>query len=478
MDDINMKRFKDEFVIDIKDMLWKLLQRWKAAVAFSLIFMILFSGLMCLKSSSAADNVPVKTTEEILAELSPESQNLLSGLIRETDAVMETRDYINNSPMMDLDPFNVNCLTMIWMITSDEDINRQISASLVEEMSSNSLADALAEAWGGDYTSEMARDLIYARSDFPEEADAQWGNSVIYVNVYLPDTADADKTSDIVEGFVADASADINERVGSHSAVLANSEYKTTYDADLSTRQFEVYDRYNSLNSNVSYIKNNILNAEQKAAYESIMTIRYSDPSNVADDVKPALSTKNMVIGFILGFILYAGIFVLYYIFSGKIFCTAVLGKTYGLRTLGEWYADSAKSGLLGKLSSDSFVYKKAHKNHLDMEAEATRICESVRSYFKLHDYKTLLLISNDMASKFSALTDAVSDKLKQDDISVVVRTFDNSAGVPLLESDIDSCDVAAVIVDEENTKVGEVQEAVEKCYYCKKPLMGAIYIG
>ena len=57
MDQAYSRKSEEGLSIDLKEMIWRLLEQWRAILAFVLIIMILFSGLMYVRASgSSSDN--------------------------------------------------------------------------------------------------------------------------------------------------------------------------------------------------------------------------------------------------------------------------------------------------------------------------------------------------------------------------------------------------------------------------------------
>ena len=76
MDQAFSRRTEEGLSIDLREMVWRLLEQWKAIVVFVIIIMLLFSGLMYVRGnsntpSSSETPTAVQTQEEILKVLFP-----------------------------------------------------------------------------------------------------------------------------------------------------------------------------------------------------------------------------------------------------------------------------------------------------------------------------------------------------------------------------------------------------------------------
>ena len=194
MDQNTSMRNNDAVLIDLKELLWKLLEQWKAILVFSLIIMLLFSGYSYVKAGAGTEESSViQTPEEILAGLSEEDRAQVLNVYLESEAKEKVREYIEDSALMKLDPYNVTTLAMSWTVLSDKEINNQLVASYRNELDSNDVLGAVSDAWNGKYSIQQVEELTVISSDISEDDDENdQSGSVIELKLYIPEGESAD----------------------------------------------------------------------------------------------------------------------------------------------------------------------------------------------------------------------------------------------------------------------------------------------
>lgn len=470
-------RNNDAIFIDLKELLWKLLGQWKAVLAFSLIIMLLFSGYSYVKAGSSSEESDVtKTPEEILAGLSDADRGQVLNVYLESEAKEKVREYIEDSPLMKLDPYNVNTLTMDWTVLSDKELNNQLVASYASELESNAVLEAISKAWSGKYSVQQIEELAVVTSSISSDVtDEEQSGSMLELKLYIPDDESAEGASANINKVMADISSKLSANIGDHEIVPLSADAKVVSDRELSDKQYNAYNRLYSMITQVNNLRDK-LSAGQRATYETL--IAYDENAEATSSKashRSFVNKRNFAIGFMLGLILYLAAYILYFAFSGKIRSSRVVEEAYGLRTLGEWYPDN-KKGLLSALINDPFVNKKHHAGHYDIDREADRATESIIN--AMPEGNNLLLISDAGAGEGAeSFKKALADRLDNNNISVSCMETDVTNGVFLGENILKSNDAAVIVADKNQTKTREIKEICGKCRYCGKPILGVAYV-
>lgn len=488
MNQVNSDRLNGEIFIDFKEFFWRIAEQWKAIVVVALILMLLFSGVNYLIAASNQDTEEAEygSQEEVLESLSINDREMVLSVLKEKAARDKLQEYIKNSPYMNLDPYRVNTVNMSWLITSEESINKQLIAAYVNELASYKLADAVNKSWGSPYNSENIRELLSVKSNIPVNTEAELNGNLITITLYVPGENDGKVAIDAINDIVASVNTKLTDAIGAHEIQALTKEQTVTSDLTLAEEQFSHYSRfYNISNQLNSFSK--ILTEGQNAAYATISQINEAvDESEgdqemiMPDNNKNAgpFCPKNMIIGFVLGGVLYVLIYMVYFILSGKITSPSVLEESYGLRTLGEWNSGKRK-GLWAFLLNDRFIYKLHHKGHLDMDTELKRANESIVNAFDGKEDGKLLLVSEnkseeDVQNYIGSLTKMLGESgIVTDFAKVNVRD-----GLLLGESILKKNENTVIIADKNKSKIRDVKEVLDKCMYCDVPVIGVIYVG
>ena len=486
MDHTYMKKKSDEIIVDLKEFFWQLLLQWKAIIALALIFMIVFSGLMYFKDSAANNakaesETTVETPEEILASLAVTDREPVQAALSTRKTLDNLREYIRVSPYMNLDPNRVNTLKISFALGCDSGISKQLSLAYMNELTSFEVASAISDVWGKAYDADQVKELISVVSGVPAEAEAEPDGNVMNVLVYIPEGMDAAKASDTMLKSIDEASGKLNSAIGSHSINVIGNDVQVVSDLTFSKNQTDVYNKLYSLTQQHTYYMN-AMNIEQKDAYNKLLLIdAEGDTEGESEPAEPEkvsmFSVKNLLVGFILGCILYCGIYLLYFVFSGRMFSSYTVDKTFGLRKLGEYYANN-KEGIAGLLTS-GIVFKRRYRGHLNLDKESDNVCDTIVNAFDNIEDKRLLLVSSKKAGKAcEAFTEVLAEKVKDAGIEIARESIDLSEGITLNETAIKNSKKAVALIDIGKTTKNDVKEVCEKSYYCEVPIVGVVYTG
>lgn len=488
MDQTNLRRSSNEIKIDIKDFIWRLLEQWKGIVVFVIIFMLLVSGVTYFRASSAIEDEDVvidsNAVENMLDSLSSSDRGLVMSAFREKMDLNNLREYIADSTYMSLDPYRVKTLIVSILIDSDEEINKQLVSAYYNELDSSLVAQKINAAWGDKYTVEQISELIFVKVSGSSEDDNYSEGNVLNLCVYIPEDVSPEQALEAVEEAVPEIVGTLNNSIGEHKTSVISFDVKTISDKDYAMDQYDIFSRVHSMSESVTAMVDK-MTPEQKAVYEALEEFEESsEDSNKAEDdaesitAKPKFFTaKGLAVGFVFGCLIYGGAYLLYYVFSGKIFSSANLVDYFGVRLLSEWYPNK-KSGLPVSLFRDSKVYKTHYKGHLDMEKEVNRAADSVINTLSGRENGKILLVSNSAPDEnIVSFISALKDSLKNNSIDVLSSCVDMKNGISLSEQTVKDVDGCVLIADEQSLGFNDVRDVFDKCYYCDRPFIGTVFV-
>ncbi|MBQ2677891.1 MAG: hypothetical protein IJF96_03160 [Firmicutes bacterium] len=489
MDQAFSRRTEEGLSIDLREMVWRLLEQWKAIVVFVIIIMLLFSGLMYVRGnsntpSSSETPTAVQTQEEILKVLSPTDRSIVEAVFDMYGSRANLIDYVNNAPVMKLDSYNVSRLTMSWYIDADESMESELASAYREYLVSDEAIAEIQKVWGGDYTADQIKELVYSGNitNFYDDIDRE--SDVVKVRVFLPEGIDAASTEKSMTKIFSDANSALSAEVGAHNAVLLNSEVADVTDNDLGNFQTAVYTRLYTINYQINNMKA-LFSDNQKAVYEKLVALK--NTQNVIPDVAPEQETKakvslfskrNLAIGFILGCFIYGCIFLISFILSGKVQSTMPYERFYGIMTLGEWHSREGKKGLLNSLLTSKAVYRRHHKGHTDMDVEVDKTCKTIAAASEMNDFRKILLVSGKEADEnVRAFTGELVKGLAEKGIESDGSTTDMKNGRSMEDEKLPKNDCALIVVDRNSICMKDIKDVLDKCAYFNTPLIGAVYV-
>lgn len=481
----NVNLNSGDIVIDLKEYIWRILEQWKAIVLFALIIALLFSGFMYVRLTNNSDgSEETKSFEDIFGELSPEDQGTIMGVLNEKRARDAVRDYINDSLLMKLDPYEVKSLSMSWSINSDESINKSLMASYLNELSSDSIVMEVSRAWGDRYDPEQIRDLLTTIEGIPLDSEDSGSGNMLNLFLYIPEGDDAEAAYDaIIKAFSA-ISKHLKDEIGDHTTTLIGNDCQIKSDNDLSDKQYSIYNKYYNLNNQVNNLKDK-LTTEQKTVYERMISENHDNEDAIAEESDETIvpkvkffNKKRLILGFILGCALYLFAYLVYYIFSFRVRSSKYVEVVLGIRTLAEWYPE-CNNRLSDFLFKDSFIYKLHHKGHLDRDIEVRRAISSIASFFDGKEDRRILIVNGlDDSDNVRTFVDHIMDGLYQKNISVTEAEVDILKGMYLSEDVIMPVDAVVMVFEIKETGIKTIHDTFGKCYCCEKPVLGAAYVG
>lgn len=488
MDYSVIKEINNEKNIDIKELFWRIVEQWRAIAIIAIISMLLFSSFMFSRATmSQEEKTDIKTADDILSELSSTDQEKIIGVIKEREARDKAQKYISESPLMSIDPYNVCKFSITWLVNSDEKTNKQIVSAYMDELASREIAASIDSLWGGKYGPDLVKDLIYVTSGINIETEAELDSNTIKFTVLIPEDCTEDGIIGIVENNLPAIEERILSSIGDHQLTFAYSDVKMSSDQILAELQYNVYNRFYNLNSQLNTIVNG-LSSEQKSVYDRLSVmyskqdddndIVYSD-DHVSTEKVSFFNLRYLAIGLIVGCFIYLCVYLAYYLLSDRVFSVSILESHFGMRILGEWYSEH-NGGILRTILRDKFIFKRRHKGHTDIGLEINRIIEPIEN--ALEENQRLLLVrcsvSDDDTETSETLTTLLEEKLKDSHITVELTEVNVENGITLGEKSILSNDAIVIVTNERQSKVKDVKEIYSKCNYCNKPVLGGVYIA
>ena len=485
MDKNNAVKNSNGGILDFKELIWRLLEQWKAIVAFALIIMLLFSGFMYTKAKGASEaEATVKTPEEILGSFSQSDQEIISSVYKQKETFNNMQRYISDSLLMDLDPYNVQQVEISWYIDSDESLRDQLVEAYRNELTSSTVLNTVNSAWDDKYNTAQLSELIWTDTDAAGDQDTDDESDVrniVSLTVCVPEGQDAAGTGEALEQVMQSIGTKLTAEVGEHKLSEIKKDTVTVFSEEIANSQTSTYTKLYNLNNQYT-ARLNSLSSTQKEALNMLVNYYSTVPEEgqqaEAQSVAPAvrLSKRNLVIGFLFGCFVYVGIYLLYFVFSEKIFSSALPEDEYNLRNLGEYYSGQ-KKGLINWLICDSGIYKRHHKGHGDILTEVERVGETVLSEMSRNNARNLLLVSGlDSSDNTKDLISSLSDHMSGLGLNVDKAEIKVSDGRYLSEKVLEPADEVIAVIDKNHFRTRDIKETIEKCQFNGKTIMGAVY--
>ena len=473
MDQFKSYSSEDKIIIDVKELLWKLVEQWKALLVF-----VIAATLIFLSATYASSNVPasadtepiVLTPEEQLNRLDNVSRNKVLSAVRTNETINELNAYIAEAPLMQIDSGNSSGIVMLWNVSADESILDDVLNAYRSETFRYSVAESLAASMDDTYRPDGLAELIVTDSDTERPT-----SNIINMVVYLTDDMDGESVKEAVTEGVQRTCNEMNSGIGSHSVSLISSEVKSVSGSYIAKKQTDINTGLNNLYAQRKNALDN-LNTGQKSVYNNII----NNASITVDDTPntPFFTMRRAALGIILGFVLYIIALTIKTIITGRVQSSSNVEDLFGVIKIGEYYPKRNKS-LFDSMFCDYGVVSRRHRNHTEIQKSTGEAAETLLALSKRFNSNDILLVTSSRASDVSDdFKDAIKSELISSGINVSEADVDVRNGIAISESEVMKHDAVAIIIDKKKSTLKDVKDVRNKCGYCDIPLIGGIYVG
>lgn len=446
---MNREQHSKTTIINMKDLLYSLIAQWKAVFIVALLISFALTGLKYAKDIKIyADEVNNKDEIESLTEASEaklisdtleslpdDSRIAVEYMIQQKEWVETEKEYINKSILMNVDPTSQRTLLLEYYIYP-EGISNAEKASIVAGYNSyiysEKIIEGIRKVISPSIDTKYIAELISIPSSTASGFIINDGVSLIEIRIVLPESANANDIEKTVTSELIAYSSELSNSIGKHTITLVRSSEAKLYNATaVSNRNSIIATIYNTQN----YIKTmeSSLSDEQKAAVNTIMAAKHSTnkrESNSGEEQpdKPRISKKIALLGFILGGLIYAFMYIAFVVIKGRVTSGSQIQYYTDVRTLGECYYFGRYKGvsrLLHSKKARSFM----HRSNLNTKKQVQKIISSVDAAC-LHAGIDVVsvLITHSQDDEYWDVVDSIISNLKKKDIEAdIIKISDET---------------------------------------------------
>lgn len=395
--------------IDLLDLMKYLLQR---------IVWILLAGVVCAGivgvykyysiKSSAPDSQAIAQEETEykldLEKYEQESELIVSSDANTVELIRKQKDYLQSSPFMQLDPYNVWASEAVVQVASS---SPDYPASQLAEMFKSGLMNEdylkdLARARGTEtaYLKELIRaESVEKRNGagsgvilLEEESDKRDSSTVFYVRIYGSSKEEAAGLMDAVLEELQDLQKDSEKEYPNEVKVLSNS-CAQTVDTDLRNRQKD----------NMTYTQTLLYQMSDNTTRAAALTKPQASAAPAAGGISKRSLLKFGLIGFVAGVFLMCLWYALRYIMNKKLVSYPdIERKGLYLKDLGS-ISDQGIAMAAANIRNFAGEKRRLLLTGMTAQAEFEKVCSSLKEYLSefeivfmrdvLHDPKSRELL-------------------------------------------------------------------------------------
>lgn len=421
----------EEREIDLIDLIADVLSHWRGILVAMILGAILLGGFSYFKSAQSVNppqNVVEVSPKEQLAKLEEsltevEKAAVLVVIGDEAECSLR-QQYAQNSVLMQMDPFNVARIELVYAVQAD-DMEQSCMVSSVYELLLNGvgLYEWVEEQTGISATD--ARELIASDERLNVEALDEgsvfdFKDNSIKIVISHTDQAECQLLAEAVKLYVESQQKELSSKLGKHKMTLLSESAAVTVDRDILDIQAD------NLESMVLLLdtyakKKDAFTANQKSYYELLTKQEVEESTDAAVPVvqsAPSVSVKYMLVGAVLFAVLYAVVVAVLYVLNGKLRATDELQSLYHIPQMGLVVKDSKKQFFVDK-------WIKALRNHGKRQFTAEQSMDLAATAVKIsaakNELDSICLIGCDMKAGADDVCKKLKTALEKEKLAVTV---------------------------------------------------------
>ncbi len=488
----------DEMTISLKDLLYRILLRWRLILVCLLLGAVLFGGVGYRKNRKAADR-PLETApltrkeqiEKLESELPDNEIAAAQAAIKtyldyqESSELLE--EYLSGSMRMKFDPARVPTLKLQYLIDSHYeavypvvaardstgDILTSYAGKILNGSVYEEIAEALTESTGEECEPSYMRELV----------SADGTGSILTLIVHGLSEEDCRAISAILQEAVRENTGELQAVYGDFDITLLQEAYYENVNPDLITEQRQKRDEYNGLRNTMNGLANNMTDPQKEYYYALLAEAKgeEEETGTLGKTEQPAVKVqlfhkKYILLGAAAGVFLACCYLACRYLLSARLRVKEDLEECFGISSLGTLPAAEPKRKFLGVVDrwiSSGF----GDKDRQFSEEERIRmICAGIRIGAKKSDMKSIYLTGvcgDEACEQVKAL---LCDKMKPDIASV--RCGRSVTCDPESLEALAAADGVVLVERIGGSRYDELRKEVEICRQNQVEILGSVVIG
>lgn len=479
MDSVNAQTTYEQEV-DLKDLIFAILYKWKIIIVTAIAFAILLGGakgILTYKNQSDPSSIAEmeQAYQEELAQYEAEQASYERELENISDNIISQQEYIENSVLMNLSPYDVCEARGDLFIKTDYEImpgmayqNVNYTDSILQAyqyiMTSGTFLESINPSSKIDthYLQELIsveRGRLSTLSPNGSgaaltNADISSLTNLLSIRVRHTNQEDAEKILNAMLEQLDSLHRQIAKDIGEHTVNVLNTSFSRTVDLSLSDRQKGELQRLEALRTSLN---------EKKTAMEEL-----NKPSSVSSSNSASLRSalKYAVLGGVLGGFLIVFFICVCFLLSDKLYSPKELRNRFGAKILGTLpVSEKSKKGMIDRWLN----HLEGRGNGNSAENEYELITANIQNY--TDNIKTLLVSGCAASDSIVQVADYLKTHMPHIQIITGGNILQNVDAVQKLSE----CD-SVVLVEQCNCSTYQsIELELEKVYDLKKEVIGFV---
>lgn len=377
--DKDRMNYSTEKEINLKELMWKILNGWRFLVISAVVFAILFGGYSYLKSWKNVKSLGEQSfisVEDQKKNLPKDEQEALTQLQVLQSQIEEKKEYQEKSILMNLDAKHQDIRTLEFYVNTHyvanytKDMKRDYTTELLDAYGAYITSNGILEDIKGELKWKE-KDSYIGELISEKGAKSEAGSkSTFTVTITGKDAEKAAELSDAVQKAIEEYRSTLEDKIGTHDLVLVDSYDSVIVNQDLMAKKTEQDNLLNNLQNQITALKSTFSD-------EQLQILNGSDEEEDEEStqIQPgaSISAKYILLGVIVGVILSAFWTVLCYILNKNIKTSEECQDLYGVRILGNITPQKEKKDR-AFMAVDRWLEKKQGKEVWSWEEESELI--------------------------------------------------------------------------------------------------------
>ena len=388
-------------MLDIKDMLFQIVRKWKRIFVWMIVFAILFDGYGAVKSyndaihaqQTANQTIDPSSYRESLSADRADAVEKAFDLYKQYNEIYESsKEYCDHAIRMKLDYTAVPTVNFMYQVSNCDNITALYTYIDEEILSDDWLETAVEEMGWEDVPFSYVSELIsFSQLDGQDSASQK----AFKIKIISTDRESAELLGNLIQEQIEDQDAKIRSAFNGTILTMAEEQYRISVDADVLTGQQwhteQMNNSYNTLNS----LANNFDDG-QRNYYAALIEQSEEDVQEeaaAADEIRiNPIHPRSIAFGIFGGAFFACCYYALRYFFSKK------------LRSISD-PEDSIGMTILEKVERKG--KKVQHKEWMKM------VCTKIKIDVKREGFTSLYLTSSVNLPEIDSLRDLLEEELK-----------------------------------------------------------------
>lgn len=447
--------------IDLKDLLFFELYKWRSIILIAIIAGVLFGGYKVLTETVLRQNEEIVTDIDEFEKEKMNYDRAVSIYEKEIENLQEMitnqKVYLDNSILMKISSYEKPEASADIFIKLDDSewlsgvemVNLDPTDSIVKAYVSNIVYNI---DWKV-LTDELGVDDVYLQELVSTSTD--YNSNTLHIAVCFSDLKTADRILDVILEQLEQKKSEISNSLGKHTVSIMNRTSGIINDTSLADRQNSNYDRASNYQKKLDD-KENVLSGLEEPKESGVISKKQIAKSAI----------KYTVLGCVAGAFLVIAFFGMQYVLSAKLKTADELKSRFGFKLLGV-FSPKVKNGKV-----DNWLERLEGLGERETaDTVLDRIALNIQNFGA--NTKKVIIAGEYTEEKMQELVAALSNRMENMELAACPNLIKSTDALQQLSG----CDGVILVAQRGVSKIGEIQKEKEIVENWKKEIIGCIVI-